>query len=393
MSQYSQTILSALIIFPFVALFFTLPYILYNYRKFGSVFSLRIAIIYSFILYLICAYFLVILPLPSIDYVAQLTSSKTQLVPFSFLQDISQSTNLIISEPSTYLPFLSSPAVYQLLFNIILSIPFGMYLRYYFKCSLKKTILFSFLLSLFFELTQLSGLYFIYPRGYRLFDVDDLIVNTVGGLIGYAIMTPFMKILPTRIELDEESYKRGIRVSLLRRVLSLGIDFLCIYIIYALLSFYFYLFDINATYLFVILILIYFTFVPIITKGYTLGKALTKTRVVDMQDKQPKWYQYLIRYGSLYTLFSIVPYICINILNDGYELSKLSINSYGILMGSIIAFIIFCLFFFCIEIATHKKIYYERLSKTHIISTIQVIQDDDEDLLTQAESSTTNEKI
>ena len=31
-----------------------------------------------------------------------------------------------------------------------------------------------------FELTQLSGLYFIYPRSYRLADVNDLINNTVG---------------------------------------------------------------------------------------------------------------------------------------------------------------------------------------------------------------------
>lgn len=36
-----------------------------------------------------------------------------------------------------------------------------------------------------FELTQLSGLYFIYPRSYRLADVNDLINNTVGGIVGY----------------------------------------------------------------------------------------------------------------------------------------------------------------------------------------------------------------
>ena len=33
--------------------------------------------------------------------------------------------------------------------------------------------IFSFLLSLFFEVTQLTGLYFLYPGSYRLFDVDD----------------------------------------------------------------------------------------------------------------------------------------------------------------------------------------------------------------------------
>ena len=70
-------------------------------------------------------------------------------------------------------------------FNFIMIIPFGIYLRYYFRCGFRRTFLFSFLLSLFFELTQLTGLYFLYPRGYRLFDVDDLLNNTLGGIAGY----------------------------------------------------------------------------------------------------------------------------------------------------------------------------------------------------------------
>lgn len=40
-------------------------------------------------------------------------------------------------------------------------------------------------LSLVFELTQLSGLFGLYPRPYRLADVDDLMTNTLGGMVGY----------------------------------------------------------------------------------------------------------------------------------------------------------------------------------------------------------------
>lgn len=64
-----------------------------------------------------------------------------------------------------------------------------------------------------FELTQVTGLYFIYPRGYRLFDVDDLIANTLGGLAGYFVAAPFLKFLPTRAELDQASFRRGKEVS------------------------------------------------------------------------------------------------------------------------------------------------------------------------------------
>ena len=65
MSQYIEPLKSALVLFPFVALALTLPYMLVQYRRYGAILFLRTAIVYSFVLYLMCAYFLVILPLPN----------------------------------------------------------------------------------------------------------------------------------------------------------------------------------------------------------------------------------------------------------------------------------------------------------------------------------------
>ena len=67
MEVYLKVIGEAVFFFPLIALLFTLPYVLYNYRKYGSVFSVRILIVYSFVLYMLCVFFLVILPLPSIE--------------------------------------------------------------------------------------------------------------------------------------------------------------------------------------------------------------------------------------------------------------------------------------------------------------------------------------
>ena len=78
---------------------------------------------------------------------------------------------------------LKNSALFQIIFNILLTVPFGVYLRYFFKASRKQTVILSLALSLFYELTQLSGLYFIYPRPYRLADVDDVITNTLGAII------------------------------------------------------------------------------------------------------------------------------------------------------------------------------------------------------------------
>ena len=121
--------------------------------------------------------------------------------------------------------------MFKVLVNLFLMVPFGIFLRYYFKCNLKKTVLFTFLLSLFFELTQLTGLYFIYPNAYRLFDVDDLIVNTLGGMFGYILTPLFTKLLPSKEELDLKSYKKGFKVSSTKRIITFMIDIVLLLLI------------------------------------------------------------------------------------------------------------------------------------------------------------------
>ena len=85
-------------------------------------------------------------------------------------------------------------SVLQVLFNIVMTIPFGMILTYRFSLSKKNVILVSFLFSLFIEVGQLTGLFFTFGGSYRLFDADDLICNTLGGLIGFIVMSKYVCI-------------------------------------------------------------------------------------------------------------------------------------------------------------------------------------------------------
>ena len=89
-----------------------------------------------------------------------------------------ENTSLVLSDPSTYLGAMKEQCFYEPFFNILLLVPLGVYLRYYFRRSWWQAILIGFLVSLSFELIQLSALFGIYPRPYRLFQVDDLINNT-----------------------------------------------------------------------------------------------------------------------------------------------------------------------------------------------------------------------
>ena len=215
---YIENIYWGLLIFPFIAAVFTLPYALYHYNKYGSVSKLRTLIIYSFILYMLIAFFMVCLPLDHLN-----------LIPFRqiWLYWRNRPINL-----DTLIAYAQSMSLWQLLFNILLTVPFGVYLRYYFKQSLLRTILFSFLLSLFYETSQLTALFGLYPGPYRLADVEDLICNTLGGVVGYQIAYVFMVILPSRDEIDEIARTDGKRVSGPRRMWAVVFDHMCSNLVY-----------------------------------------------------------------------------------------------------------------------------------------------------------------
>ena len=65
MRKYLDAIMTGMAVFPLLAAVFTIPYIIHCYRKYGSILFMRVAVVYSFILYLICVYCLAVLPFPS----------------------------------------------------------------------------------------------------------------------------------------------------------------------------------------------------------------------------------------------------------------------------------------------------------------------------------------
>ena len=147
---YTEAIKTAILIFPLISFLFTIPFILKQYHKYGSINKLRTLIIYSFILYLITIYFLVILPLPTKEQLLNMKPLKPNLIPFNFINNLIKESPFIINKPNTHLKAILHPSFYTVIFNILMTIPFGIYLKYYYKYSFKKVATFSFLLSLFF---------------------------------------------------------------------------------------------------------------------------------------------------------------------------------------------------------------------------------------------------
>ena len=311
MDVYKIPIEYAFIVFPFIAFILTIPFLIHQYRKFGSIPMLKSFCFYSMILYLLCAYFLVMLPLPSIEKVASMTGTTTQLVPFQFIKDIMVTVSFEITNINDLINVFKHSTMYTILFNIVLTLPFGIYLRYIFKKKWYHSIIYTFLLSLFFELTQLSGLYGIYPRQYRLFDVDDLMINTLGGLIGH-ILTPLVTFfIPSIDKLDEKGYKKGTKVTLIRRGVSLVIDILFI-IVFNILSKILLFGTGLSEYSLLLVLTLYYVLIPPFVSGKTLGKKVIRLKV-SSKEKDIKWYQILIR-NIILAFVILFPYSWINLL-------------------------------------------------------------------------------
>ena len=75
---------------------------------------------YSFVFYLLCAYYLVILPLPEVSTVAQMTGPRYELHLFQSWHNFMNQTVLQLNNPSTYLPAMRQSVFLEPVFNIFL---------------------------------------------------------------------------------------------------------------------------------------------------------------------------------------------------------------------------------------------------------------------------------
>ncbi len=357
--SYVFPISYAFMMFPIAALIFTLPFLIVQYRRHGYIHKLRALILYLLLLYLMNAYFLVLLPLPSSRHNVAPSGSIFQLNPLQFIQDIVDGSSIIPDQISTYWSILREPAFLQVIFNIAMTVPFGMFLGYYFRTRWGVCILLSFFLSLSFEITQVTGIYGFFDHPYRLFDVDDLITNTLGGIFGFRIAIWINGLLPRIEQLDTNIDRSAKRVSYTRRGIAFLIDSMVWIIGFGVL----YGFDIRSA--FWIATGIYFMLIPSLTGGRTLGKWIVRIRVTNSCNRASFW-ALLIRYGLLYWVMLGVHVLLINSAVTGH------LSSICNMIVHLLVLLVDLAFFIHLVIKIFKKddqLIYEKLSRTsHVIS-------------------------
>ncbi len=318
LGHYAEPIFGAILVFPLIAALFTVPFIIVNYRKFGGIAVMRVMIVYSFILYSMCTFLLTVLPLPDPAEVARMAPHPIGWIPYRSLHKAMLESGLSLANPSSladlgaWKRFLTCSDMFQVLANIAMLVPLGFYLRYYFRLSFKKTVLIGFCASLFFELTQLSGLYGIYPQPYRFTEMDDLINNTLGAALGYGLTPLVAAFLPTRDEIDRLSYLKGGRITLSRKLFALFIDA----VLFGVLSFGVFFLPVIPEGIYrpltvAMLFVLYFGVLPVLIGGRTLGQATLKLRTRDeSKTALATFTQLLLRNLLLFCIEPMALFLC-----------------------------------------------------------------------------------
>lgn len=130
---------------------------------------------------------------------------------------------------------LTTFTVLQVFLNVLLFVPWGVLARRYFHMPWIVAILSGAFASLLIESTQFAGGWTLIGCQYRVADIDDLIANTVGTIIGVIIAPLLLFWMPPASELARGRL-RPRQVTGLRRAAAVLID-LAILVLVALVAF------------------------------------------------------------------------------------------------------------------------------------------------------------
>lgn len=169
---FSDSFTLAIILWPFASAVLTLPILAMLYHKdhrlrLAAGLSAYLAVLYALGLVAFTLY-----PMPD-DPVRFCATHHLlpQLDLLKFIQD---------AQTGLY-------GVLQLVMNVVFFMPMGFMLCRWAGWRFWVALPFSFGCSVFIETSQLTGFWGLYPCAYRQFDVDDMLTNTLGAVIGFGV--------------------------------------------------------------------------------------------------------------------------------------------------------------------------------------------------------------
>ncbi|GAA3183664.1 MULTISPECIES: VanZ family protein [Streptomyces] len=281
---------TAAMLFPALALLLSVPVAIVLYRRHGIMTRWRTLSVVAFGYFAVSALCLVVVPLPSsaVDVCREFPTFKhPQWTPGMFVADMWKEAHHQVSFGAL---ILHNSAFWQTVFNLLLLLPLGVFVRLHLRRGLLAATLAGFGASLFFELTQFTGLWGIYPCPYRLFAVDDLLANTAGASLGWAVVAPLARFLPELDTLDDRAMAAGNTIPLGRRLVALLLDVTGLLIVGPLVSLAVSVLRGTDAGLLtsVIVTVLWFVAVPWLTGGFTPGKRVLLLRLTARDGSRPQ---------------------------------------------------------------------------------------------------------
>lgn len=355
LEAYLFPISYAFLTFPIAALLCAVPFLIVQYRKYGYFNKFRGFLLYLFLLYMMNAVYLVLLPLPASRHNAPMNvASVMQWIPLNFIQDILKETKVVWREPSTYMLLFKERAFLQVVFNVFLVVPFGMFLRYYVRTTWITCLVASVGLSLFFEVTQVTGIYGFYDYPYRLFDVDDLLLNTMGGMVGFLLAGWMKNHLPRLDRLDEKVDLSQKRVSYTRRTIAFCMDGAIVLPLIGVLT------VLNLKGAYFIVVIAYYIVLPYMMQGQTLGTWIVRVQIRGAGEHL-KLKEVMIRNGLLYVVWGGFHVLLITVNTAGsHILLVMYVMGVVLLDGAVFLHVLLCL------IHRDRKLLHEAKSGTRL---------------------------
>ena len=198
-----------------IALGLFVPFVAVQYRRRGTLRIGQVLIGGSVLVYAVAVLAYTLLPLPTVTpSLCADGGAGVQPHPGQVVRDV-----LRLHAAGDGL--LQNAALQQAVFNVALFVPLGAFVRHLGRTRVATAVAIGLGTSLLIELTQLTGVWFAYPCAYRLFDVDDLVTNTAGALLG-ALLAPALALVPLQHRFDDPGRPR--RVTAWRRLLGMASD-------------------------------------------------------------------------------------------------------------------------------------------------------------------------
>lgn len=168
---------------------FFLPFVAVSYRRYGNLTFARSAMWLAGLVYFCALWSYTLLPLPDSEHYK---CAIPNLDIMKFVVDLRNAAGF------------TDPLFLQLALNVLLFVPLGFLVRMAGKRGVFTAALIGFVVSAFIEVTQLTGVGGVFPCAYRVFDVDDMLTNTSGAILGSLIAL----VSPSRARTPMPDYVR-----------------------------------------------------------------------------------------------------------------------------------------------------------------------------------------